>query len=58
MNKKKAMAESIEIYKVRINQLDEELKEKNLSTEQRITLESEKRLATEDMIKLETKIGQ
>jgi len=54
MNKKKALAESIEIYKVRINQLVEDLKEQNLSNEQRVTLESEKRIANEDMMKLET----
>jgi len=45
MNKKKAIAESIEIYKVRINQLNEELKGQNLSNEQRGTLESEKKLS-------------
>ena len=55
MNKKKAIAESIEIFKLRINQLTEELKGQNLSTEQRVTLESEKRLASEDMTKLENK---
>jgi hypothetical protein len=54
MNKKKAIAESIEIYKARINQLNEDLKEQNLSNEQRGTLESEKRIANEEMMKLET----
>ena len=54
MNKKKSIAESIEIYKVRINQLNENLKEQNLSNEQRRTLESEKRIASEEMMKLET----
>ena len=55
MNKKKAIAESIKLYKVRINQLDEDLKEQNLSNEQRGTLESEKRIANEEMAKLESK---
>ena len=54
MNKKKAIAESIEIYKMRINQLNEDLKEQNLSNEQRGTLESEKRIASDEMMKLET----
>ncbi|MGB6464303.1 MAG: hypothetical protein WA799_01630 [Nitrosotalea sp.] len=54
MNKKKAIAELIEIYKVRISQLNEDLKGQNLSNEQRGTLESEKRIADEEMVKLET----
>lgn len=53
MNKKKAISESIEMYKVRINKLTEDLKEQNLSSEQRGTLESEKRIASEEMMKLE-----
>lgn len=55
MNKKKAIAESIEMYKVRINKLTEDLKAQNLSNEQRGTLESEKRIASEEMMKLEAK---
>lgn len=54
VNKKKAIAELIEIYKVRISQLNEDLKGQNLSNEQRGTLESEKRIADEEMMKLET----
>lgn len=54
VNKKKAIAELIEIYKVRISQLNEDLKGQNLSNEQRGTLESEKRIADEEMVKLET----
>jgi hypothetical protein len=54
MNKKKEITKSIEIYKSRINQLNEELKGQNLSNEQRGTLESEKRIANEEMMKLET----
>lgn len=55
MNKKKALAESIEIYKVRINQVNEKLKGQNISDAQRRTLESEKTIATEEMAKLEIK---
>lgn len=55
MNKKKALAESIEIYKVRINQVNEKLKGPNISDAQRRTLESEKTIATEEMAKLEIK---
>jgi hypothetical protein len=54
VNKKKAIAESIEMYKLRINQLDKELKEEKLSNEQRNTLESCKKLAKEDLAKIET----
>lgn len=54
MNKKKAISESIEIYKTRLNQLNEKLKGQNLSNEQRGTLESEKRIASEEILKLET----
>lgn len=54
VNKKKGIAESIEIYRVRICQLNEDLKGQNLSNEQRGTLESEKRIANEEMMKLET----
>ncbi|HJT09585.1 MAG TPA: hypothetical protein VJ771_02265 [Candidatus Nitrosotalea sp.] len=54
MNKKKAIAESIEIYKARINQLTEDLKGQNLSNEQRGTLESEKIIADKELMKLET----
>ena len=53
MNKKKDIAELIVIYKVRISQLNEDLKGQNLSNEQRGTLESEKRIASEEMLKLE-----
>ncbi len=52
MNKKK-IAESIELYKVRINQLDEELKGQNFSSEQRNTLESEKIIANIELAKLQ-----
>jgi hypothetical protein len=54
MNKKKDLAELIEMYKLRINQLDNELKAENLSTNQRNTLESCKKLAMEDLAKIET----
>jgi hypothetical protein len=54
VNKKKALAESIEMYKLRITQLDNELKAENLSNEQRNTLESCNKLAKEDLAKIET----
>ncbi|CUR51472.1 protein of unknown function [Nitrosotalea devaniterrae] len=53
MNKKKAMAASIAIYKMRLDQVNEKLKGPNLSNEQRSTLESEKQIASEEMTKLE-----
>lgn len=54
MNKKKAIAESIAVYKVRLDQVNEKLKDQNLSNEQKVTLESEKRIANEEILKLET----
>ena len=54
MNKKKALAESIAVYKVRLDQVNEKLKDQNLSNEQKGTLESEKRIASEEILKLET----
>lgn len=54
MNKKKALAESIAIQKVRLDQVNEKLKDQSLSNEQKGTLESEKRIATEEILKLET----
>jgi hypothetical protein len=53
MNKKKALAESIKVYKTRLDQVNEKLKGPNLSIQQRGTLESEKRIASEEMMKLE-----
>ena len=54
MNKKKVLAESIAIQKVRLDQVNEKLKDQNLSNEQKGTLESEKRIASEEILKLET----
>ena len=54
MNKKKALAESIAIQKTRLDQVNEKLKDQNLSNEQKGTLESEKRIANEEILKLET----
>ena len=54
MNKKKALAESIAIQKIRLDQVNEKLKDQSLSNEQKGTLESEKRIATEEILKLET----
>jgi len=54
MNKKKALAESIATQKVRLDKVNEKLKDQNLSNEQKGTLESEKRIANEEIMKLET----
>ena len=54
MNKKKTLAESIAIQKVRLDKVNEKLKDQNLSNEQKLTLESEKRIASEEILKLET----
>jgi len=54
MNKKKALAESIAIQKVRLDKVNEKLKDQNLSNEQKGTLESEKRIANEEILNLET----
>ena len=54
MNKKKALAESIAVQKIRLDQVNEKLKDPNLSNEQKGTLESEKRIASEEILKLET----
>jgi hypothetical protein len=54
MNKKKALAESIAVFKVRLDQVNEKLKDQNLSNEQKVMLESEKRIANEEILKLET----
>jgi len=54
MNKKKSLAESIAIQKTRLDKVNEKLKDQNLSNEQKGTLESEKRIASEEILKLET----
>jgi hypothetical protein len=54
VNKKESIAKSMAIYKERITQVDEKLKEENLSSLQRNMFETEKRIANEDMKKAET----
>lgn len=54
MNKKESIAKSIAIYKERINQVDEKLKESNLSDRQRSMFESEKKIASDELAKIET----
>jgi len=54
MNKKETMAKSIAIYKERIHQVDEKLKEQNLSERQRTMFESEKKIASQELLKIET----
>jgi len=47
------MAKSIAIYKGRIEEVNKKLKEQNLSNLQRNMYESEKKIANEDLRKLE-----
>jgi hypothetical protein len=54
MNKKDSIAKSVAIYKERINQVDEKLKDSNLSDRQRSMFESEKKIASEELVKMET----
>jgi hypothetical protein len=54
VNKKESIAKSMAIYKERITQVDEKLKEENLSSLQRNMFETEKRIANEDIKKVET----
>ena len=54
MNKKEALAKSIAIYKERINQVNEKLKESSLSDRQRDMFESERTIATAELAKIET----
>ena len=54
MNKKNSLTKSIAILKGRIDQVNEKLKEQTLSELQRNMYESEKKIANEDLKKLET----
>ena len=54
MNKKEAIIKSIAIYKERINQVSEKLKEPSLSDRQRTMLESERTIANGELTKIET----
>jgi len=54
VNKKESIAKSIAIYKERINQVNEKLKEQNLSDRQRSMFESERKIANEEITKIET----
>ena len=54
MNKKESIAKLVAIYKERINQVNEKLKEPNLSDLQRTTFESERKIANEELLKIET----
>ena len=54
MNKKESIAKSIAIYKERINQVNEKLKEQNLSDRQRTMFESERKIANEELVKIDT----
>lgn len=52
MNKNESKAKSLAIFQERIRQVDEKLKESNLSERQRSMFESEKKIAAEEMAKL------
>jgi len=54
VNKKEAMAKSIQIYQERINQVDAKLKDQSLSDLQRTMFESEKMIAAEELAKIKT----
>jgi len=54
MNKKDSITKLIAIYKERINQVNEKLKEQDLSDRQRTMFESEKQIASEELVKIET----
>lgn len=54
MNKKESIVKSIAIYQERINQVNEKLKEQNLSDRQRSMFESERKIANEELVKIET----
>jgi len=54
VNKKEAMAKSIQLYQERLNQVDAKLKDPNLSELQRTMYESEKMIATEELAKVKT----
>jgi hypothetical protein len=54
MNKKDSIAKSIAIYKERINQVNEKLKEPSLSERQKSMYESERNIASEELAKIET----
>jgi hypothetical protein len=53
MNKKESISKSVAMYKERINQVNEKLKESNLSERQRTMFESEKTIASEELAKIE-----
>jgi hypothetical protein len=54
MNKKEAVAKSIQTYQERINQVDAKLQDQSLSDLQRTMYESEKMIATEELEKIKT----
>lgn len=54
MNKKESISKSAAVYKERINQVTEKLKEQNLSDRQRTMFESERKIASEELAKIET----
>lgn len=57
MNKKEFLAKSIAIYKERINQVNAKLQEQNLTDRQRTMFESERKIVSEELAKIETSIS-
>jgi hypothetical protein len=55
VNKKESMAKLIAVYKERLDQVNEKLREPNLSDRQKIMFESEKKIVTEEIVKIQTK---
>ena len=54
LNKKESAAKLVAVYKERINQVNQKLKEPNLSDLQRNMFETEKKIASEELLKIET----
>ena len=54
LNKKESTAKLVAIYKERINQVNRKLKEPNLSDLQRTMFETERKIASEELLKIET----
>lgn len=54
LNKKESTAKLVAVYKERINQVNQKLKEPNLSDLQRNMFETERKIASEELLKIET----
>ena len=54
LNKKESTAKLVAIYKERVNQVNQKLKEPNLSDLQRTMFETERKIASDELAKIET----